>query len=147
MCLLALHAYVLTCLRALHAYMLTCLCVLHAYVLTCLVCLGAYVPCLLTCLRANVLCMLMCSRKNVSSSVTLIHINLYSNQKTQFQLLIDVLLFFKFESGSSFINNSNLLFCILIFNTSVLKIKQFSLDLYNQQLTNEEVGSIEQMLM
>ena len=79
MCLRALHAYMLTCLRALHAYMLMCLRVLHAYVLTCLVCLLVYIPCLFTCSRANVLCMLMCSRKNLLSSVTLIHINLYSN--------------------------------------------------------------------
>ena len=35
-------------------------------------------------------------------------------------------------------NDSSLLFCILIFNASVLKIKPFSLDLFNQNPTNEE---------
>ena len=43
---------------------------------------------------------------------------------------------------SSFINNSSLLFCILIFNPQVLKIKQISLDLYNQKPTNKETYRI-----
>ena len=51
---------------------------------------------------------------------------------------MNVLLFFKFKNYSSFRNDSSLLFCILIFNPSVLKIKQFPLDLYNQKLTNKE---------
>ena len=34
------------------------------------------------------------------------------------------------------------MFCILIFNPSVLKIEQFSLDLYNQKLTNKETYRI-----
>ena len=33
-------------------------------------------------------------------------------------------------------------FCTLLFNASVLKIKQFSLDLYNQKQTNEETYRI-----
>ena len=51
-------------------------------------------------------------------------------------------MFFKSKNYSSFINDSSLLFCILIFNLSVLKIKQFSLDLYNQKLTNKETYRI-----
>ena len=51
---------------------------------------------------------------------------------------MNVLLFFKFKNYSSFRNDSSLLFCILIFTPSVLKIKQFPLDLYNQKLTNKE---------
>ena len=39
-------------------------------------------------------------------------------------------------------NDSSLLFCILIFNASVLKIKPFSLDLFNQKPTNEETYRI-----
>ena len=39
-------------------------------------------------------------------------------------------------------NDSSLLFCTLIFNPSVLKINQFSLDLYNQKLTNKETYRI-----
>ena len=69
-------------------------------------------------------------------------INLHSNQKTLLQLLINVLLFFKFKIQSSFINDSSLYFCILILNPSVLKIKQFSLYLYNQKPTNEETCRI-----
>ena len=52
------------------------------------------------------------------------------------------MLFFKFKNYSSFINDSSLLFCILIFNPSVLKIKHFSLDLCNQKPTNEETYRI-----
>ena len=52
------------------------------------------------------------------------------------------MLFFKFKNYSCFINDSSLLFCILIFNRSVLKIKQFSLDLYNQKLANKETYKI-----
>ena len=48
------------------------------------------------------------------------------------------MLFSKFKKYSSFINNYSLLFWILVFNPSVLKIKQFSLDLYNQKPANEE---------
>ena len=51
-------------------------------------------------------------------------------------------MFFKFKNYSSFIDDSSLLFCILIFNPSVLKIRQFSLDLYNQKLTNKETYRI-----
>ena len=55
---------------------------------------------------------------------------------------MNVLLFFKFKNYSSFRNDSSLLFCILIFNPSVLKIKQFPLDLYNQKPTNKETYRI-----
>ena len=48
----------------------------------------------------------------------------------------------KFKNLFSFINESSLYFCILIFNPSALKIKQFSLDLHNQKLTNEETYRI-----
>ena len=51
-------------------------------------------------------------------------------------------MFFKSKNYSSFINDSSLLFCILIFNLSALKIRQFSLDLYNQKLTNKETYRI-----
>ena len=51
-------------------------------------------------------------------------------------------MFLKFKNYSSFINDPSLYFCILILNPSVLKIKQFSLDLYNQKLTNEETYRI-----
>ena len=53
-----------------------------------------------------------------------------------------LLLLFKFKNYSSFINDSSLFFCILIFNPSVLKINQFSLDLYNQKLANKETYRI-----
>ena len=48
------------------------------------------------------------------------------------------MLYFKFKNYWTFINDYSLLFCILIFNPSVLKIEQFSLDLYNQKPTNKE---------
>ena len=51
-------------------------------------------------------------------------------------------MFLKFKNYSSFINDPSLYFCILILNPSVLKIKQFSLDLYNQKPTNEETYRI-----
>ena len=51
-------------------------------------------------------------------------------------------MFLKFKNYSSFINDPSLYFCILILNPSVLKIKQFSLYLYNQKPTNEETYRI-----
>ena len=39
-------------------------------------------------------------------------------------------------------NYSSLLFCIVIFNPSFIKIKQFSLDLYNRKKTNKETFRI-----